>query len=1041
MAAAGRRTAGGAAGAGGAEQPEEFSAAAYFEGDNNAVVAKRSPWTVSILNLEVPRDLSREERETGDLAGPPTVATVLLGSSRLAYALGIDKRPSTTSSSGSTSSRGRNVLSGITFTLRPCESTLLLGPSSSGRSTLMTEVMMRCQGRKSPRELGEVAVNGQWPLRQRDRRSVAHAGQGDTALTPVFTVRETFQFAAALTEDPAVVDHSEDVDGVLRILGLNHVQNTLVGDENVRGVSGGQKRRVTVGEKVMGDRIRLLCLDEITNGLDSASALALGTALRQASELSHQCVLCSLLQPSRELFEQFHNVLLLTPGGEVAYFGPRGEAVAHFESLGFVKEAVAEDADFLLRAVAAPAAGDLDLAQLWRSSPEGRRVLQEAEAGIATAKESQPSSPPVPAFARPMKEQVQILVRRGVMLTLRDPVTLQRPVAAAFFGLILGTLFLDTPQDDQGLIVTVGYLFTVLFLIFFISVTTPISAHFADREAFFSQRDQSFYCTRSYYIASIMHNAPVSLAEATLIVALSYFLQGANLGAHGGAFFFALLLLCCVGMTGVAVSRVLAHASPLESFASALGQALLLFLSFMACYAPPYLGIPSWMRWISWISPPAYAYEALVINEVNGRNIALEGGGSEDGNALAAATFGIPRIPYDEAPPWLGSPTRVMWFDVGMLLVMALACDLLACWALHASRGRFGPSMKRKQAKASLTDKAWHDHLGGLLLPGDSQEQGGCPLPVPQVTLTVENMVYEVDCATSSPAVTPPPARQEQRTTHEYGQAGKGAAQAWMVRQVSQSGRHLTLSPDLEESPARLPVPPPVEDGRLRIVGGVSAVFRPGTLTALMGESGCGKSTLLDCLAGYKTEGYLTGEVRLNGDLRTDALWGCVAGYCEQSDIHKPEFTVRESLTFAARMRLPADVDEAVKISHVDSTLRLLELDDYAEIIVGDEALREGLPKHARKRLTMGVELAANPSILFLGTHTQLPAHTQCIDLLSFRCCSSSDEPTSGLDALSASIVVSALSRISSLKGITIVCTVRPPVTYLPCPHASTSRA
>ena len=145
-------------------------------------------------------------------------------------------------------------------------------------------------------------------------------------------------------------------------------------------------------------------------------------------------------------------------------------------------------------------------------------------------------------------------------------------------------------------------------------------------------------------------------------------------------------------------------------------------------------------------------------------------------------------------------------------------------------------------------------------------------------------------------------------------------------------------------------------------------------------------------------------SISLNGVPKTDAVWRLVAGYCEQTDLHNPAVTVRESLLFAARMRLrPFSLTEEARVSHCEDNMKLLELEEYADILVGDEAAGEGLPKHARKRLTLGVELAANPSILF------------------------ADEPTSGLDSLSASLVVASLQKAVKSRGVTVVCTIHQP--------------
>jgi ATP-binding cassette subfamily G (WHITE) protein 2 (SNQ2) len=192
----------------------------------------------------------------------------------------------------------------------------------------------------------------------------------------------------------------------------------------------------------------------------------------------------------------------------------------------------------------------------------------------------------------------------------------------------------------------------------------------------------------------------------------------------------------------------------------------------------------------------------------------------------------------------------------------------------------------------------------------------------------------------------------------------------------------------------------PVPSGQKRILNNVYGYVKPGELTALMGASGAGKTTLLDVLAARKNVGVIYGEVLVDG-VKPGLAFQRGTSYAEQQDVHEPAQTVREAFRFSADLRQSYDIPQEEKYAYVEEVISLLELEDVADAIIGSP--ESGLPPDQRKLITIGVELAARPQLLFFL-----------------------DEPTSGLDSQSAWNIARLLRKLTT-AGQAILCTIHQP--------------
>jgi len=214
--------------------------------------------------------LKKDEKFRSDIKGlktAPNFASAIL-SRPVANLLGLSGAPKQQSPSSISSSQ--YVFKNVTAVIRPAESILLLGPSSSGKTTFMRTLGDVLGGSSIDGVEGSVRLGPtRWDPSECSselKRTVAFTDQSDLTLTPILTVEETVRFARSCTEnlDPDVLE--ESISAFFRLAGLDHVKHTVVGNADIRGVSGGQKRRVKMLEMAVGTDVTVFFLDEITNG-------------------------------------------------------------------------------------------------------------------------------------------------------------------------------------------------------------------------------------------------------------------------------------------------------------------------------------------------------------------------------------------------------------------------------------------------------------------------------------------------------------------------------------------------------------------------------------------------------------------------------------------------------------------------------------------------------------------------------------------------------------------------------------------------------
>jgi len=463
---------------------------------------------------------------------------------------------------------GKSVLSNVSFYIKPGTMTLILGPPGGGKTSLFNILTNRItKGQIS----GEVLFNGKEINPINHNRMVSYVNQLDIHLAPL-TLKQTLMFSAEcqMPEDTTYEEKERRVDCVMRMLGVKHREDVIVGDQVLRGISGGEKRRTSIGIEAV-KAPTLICMDEATTGLDSQAASDIFHRVQTLARVGGIPVLASLLQPSYELASLFDNLMILAEG-EIVYFGPFQEALAYFDNLGFAPREDENPADFLQNVVQTPHLFLKEGSQLttrtitqFREKFKKSHYYQETQDTIAQpSRENRKDWGDAPTFPKTLWEQVKLCLRREMIMKVYDPAPTRTRIFKAFIiAFILGTLFFNLGHSQQDSINKLG-------LMFFAVAATSMGAMVTlppllkARPVFYEQKAGKYYKPMAYFLAVTISELPLAILESTMFITLIYWM--ANLKNDADAYFFWLFTTILLNLTTLSYCR----------FISSLCQHLLL---------------------------------------------------------------------------------------------------------------------------------------------------------------------------------------------------------------------------------------------------------------------------------------------------------------------------------------------------------------------------------------------------------------------------------------------------------------------------------
>ncbi|CAM9157731.1 unnamed protein product [Ectocarpus fasciculatus] len=517
------------------------------------------------------------------------------------------------------------LLKKVSGRAHPGEMCALMGASGAGKSTLLDVLA----GRKTMGEIdGDILFNGM-PRTRTVMRSAAYVMQ-DNHHIGCFTVHQTLMYAAHLRMPERFSMESKElrVKKIMDMLGLTEHENTVVGDENIRGLSGGQQKRLSIGVEII-NLPDLIFLDEPTTGLDSAIAYECMAAVRNLAN-QNRTVICTIHQPSPRTYFLFDKLLLLAYG-KVIYFGPARDVVSYFVNSPYAFKYFrgTNPADFVISVAGCFIPGGNgekvpgeELAAYYAKGDLFRLFMENIDTMVAMDKAAAP--PPTEIhpddemeFITSTKFQTKILLHRVFFKTVKErKPTVVSAVRHILVGLFYGSIFfqLDSSEANERMAV---FFFALLFMI--LGHQQAIPALFEDRLMFYRERGAKAYGALPYWFSSFIFQLPMIVLNVLLFSGITYGLCGFNpADGHFGVYYLVMTLSSITGLfvcqTLAALSRTGAQA--VQMFPVALFSAVV-FAGYIV-YIPTF---PDWLRaWAPYISFVRYAFQSLVLNELAGND-------------------------------------------------------------------------------------------------------------------------------------------------------------------------------------------------------------------------------------------------------------------------------------------------------------------------------------------------------------------------------------------------------------------------------------
>uniref|UniRef100_A0A7N0V1S6 ABC transporter domain-containing protein n=1 Tax=Kalanchoe fedtschenkoi TaxID=63787 RepID=A0A7N0V1S6_KALFE len=533
----------------------------------------------------------------------------------------------------------KHILKGITGSVGPGEILALMGPSGSGKTTLLKIL----GGRLQRNVRGSVTYND-IPYNAALKRRIGFVTQDDI-LFPQLTVEETLLFAACLRLPGNMTRRQKfaRVETIIKELGIERCRHTRVGGGFVKGISGGERKRTSIGYEILVDP-SLLLLDEPTSGLDSTSANKLIQILQGVAKAG-RTIIITIHQPSSKMFHMFDKLLLISEGHPV-YYGAARDSMEYFSSLRFIPEITMNPAEFLLD-LATGQVNDISVPEeLWvhqgSLTPESEQAVLKYlrlkfKADLEPREKAQQRETKVPEhlqvavqvkkdWTMSWVEQFAVIAKRTYKERCRDYFDILRLIQATGIAVLLGLLWWKSSTSTEAqLRDQVGLLFYICIFWTSSSIFGAVYVFPFEKWYIVKERKADMYRLSVYYACSTLCDMMAHVLYPTFFMIIVYFMAGFRRTVP--CFFLTLFAILLIAITSQGAGEMFGAAVLNIKRAGMIASLVLMLFLLTGGYYVQH--IPYFMQWLKYLSFMYYGFRLVLKVQYDGD--ALFDCGSEGG--------------------------------------------------------------------------------------------------------------------------------------------------------------------------------------------------------------------------------------------------------------------------------------------------------------------------------------------------------------------------------------------------------------------------